>query len=455
MDDFDDERFSRQGLLSASAPRHAGRPAAGREATGRRQIEGSREEQRLGADLSLQGVRVRGLDEQERGRIQLELQLLATLEVAGISAAPAVLELEDDGYVREVAPVLSCRRGRRAAGTTTPPTGERRALAGAREALDELIGALHERSWVLGAAHGGGLGLRADGSVVALDLRGLRRDDSLSARQEDRRWVDSVLQDQDRTLRRRVHLDRPRVEGDALPTPRGRCRAATTGPLDRFDEPRADPGPSRVKNLAPLGAAAAVLSSIREVLRQPRLRRTAALSAVLVLLLGGALTGLGAWWAQGGGATGTQGDPPVAAEPAQSVPGPAPRIEEPQMLVAQLAGSRHAYVTGLSASPASAPGSTALKEDQRLRVAYTEVTVRAGGPVVHSAEVLEQPGPEGTAVVHALTSMEELLLEDAAGTTRVPATEPSMIRLVLHWDGEQWRIVSADPLPGTAEADAP
>lgn len=216
MDDFDDERFSPQGLFSAPVARHANRSAAAREETGHRQVEGYREEQLLGSAESPHSVRVRGLDERERGRIQREMQLLATLEVAGVTAAPAVLELEDDGYEREAAPALSRQDGRRAAETGTPPTGERRALARAREALDELISALHERAWVLGASHGRGLGARADGSVVVLDLHGLRREDSLSARQDDRRWVDSVLQDQDRTLRRRVDLERPRTEGDAL-----------------------------------------------------------------------------------------------------------------------------------------------------------------------------------------------------------------------------------------------
>ncbi|MDN5900389.1 MAG: hypothetical protein L0H74_10010 [Brachybacterium sp.] len=473
MDDVDDERFSLQGPFSMPVAGHARRSAAVPEVTGRRQVEGSREEQLLGSASSPHAVRVRGLDEQERVRIQREMQLLATLEVAGVTAAPAVLELEDDGYVREAAAALSRRSGRRAAGTGAPPAGERRALAHAREALDALIGALHERSWVLGAPYGRGLGARADGSVVVLDLHGLRHDDSLSARHDDRRWVDSVLQDQDRTLRRRIHVERPRTDGDALlldsapapeeppapprhglPIPRGRRRRAAAGPLPRA-HPSEGPAQGRGTSHVRTGAAGAVLSSILEVLRHPRLRRTAVLSGALVMMCG-ALAGLGAWWVQGRGAPSPDPDHPVAAAPTQDAPRPAPSIDEPQMLVAELAGSRHSYVTGLSDLPASSPGSAALDEDERLRVAYEGVTVHAGGPVVHSAEVVEQPGSEGTAVLHAVTSMEEVHLEGADGsTTMVPATDPSTIRLVLHWDGEQWRIVSADRLPEAAGAGAP
>src|SRR5699024_6254413 len=111
-------------------------------------------------------------------------------------------------------------------------------------------------------------------------------------------------------------------------------------------------------------------------------------------------------------------------------------IEEPQALVAEIAGARHAYVTGLSDQPVAAPGSEALAEDQRVRAAYDSVTVGAGGPVVHSAEVLEQPGADGVAVLGAVTSMEELHLEDAdGGSTTVPASDPVRIHLVLRWDG--------------------
>lgn len=497
MDDFDDESFVPPALFSAPAAPHARRAAAVSGEAGRRRVEGSREEQLLGSATSPHAVRVRGLEEGERGRIQQEAQLLATLEVAGVVAAPAVLELEDEGYVREVAPVLGRQVGRRAAEAGTPPTGERRAVARARESLDELIGALHERGWVLGAPHGCGLGVRSDGSVLALELDGLRREQSLSARQADRRWVDSVLQDQDRTLRRRVHLGRERTEQDALvlggepssqgsrhlpepalaaveqdaasvpqpapsqpasspsslPVPRRRRRDAA----ESRPQPSVSESPADRPAVVPAGSGAdhRVGAAIQEVLRQPRLRRTAVFSGALVLLLG-AVVGLGAWWAQDRDEPSTEREQPVATVPTEAAPAPAPSIEEPQVLVAELAGTRHAYVTGISDLPASAPGSAALAEDERVRDAYTGTTVRTGGPVVHSAEVIEQPGSSHTAVLHAVTSMQELHLQEAdGGSATVPASAAVTVRLVLEWDGEQWRIVSAAQLQAAAAPRAP
>src|SRR5699024_3977589 len=153
---------------------------------------------------------------------------------------------------------------------------------------------------------------------------------------------------------------------------------------------------------APARARGTVLSSLRDVLAQRRLRRIAVLSGALVLLVGG---------------------------------------------VAELAGARHAYVTGLTDRPASAPGSVAREDDERVRDAYDGISVGAGGPVVHSAELVEQSESEGTAVLHAVTSMEELHLEEADGTTTaVPATAPVTVRLVLEWNGEEWLITAVAQL---------
>src|SRR5699024_11466998 len=74
-------------------------PVPRREAAGRGHVAGSRQEQPLGSSTGVHAVRVRGLDAAERRRLQQEAQLLAALEVAGVGAAPTVLELEDDGYV--------------------------------------------------------------------------------------------------------------------------------------------------------------------------------------------------------------------------------------------------------------------------------------------------------------------------------------------------------------------
>lgn len=511
MDEVDDEQFSGRSLSTRPSARHARRAHPALEEDARRRVEGDREEVLLGTPHEPRAVRLRGLTAGEQERLSAEAQLLAALEVAGTTAAPAVLELEDEGYVREVAPVLSQRGGRRSAGTGTPPTGERRAIAHAREALDALIAALHDRGWVLGAEHGQGLGRRGDGTVIVLDLRGLRQEESLSARQSDRRWADSVLQDQDRTLRRRVHLAGAAVADPALalaePTT-GAAEEAPPAPALRTEPtdpaPRAQPAPSlpsapsqppaagalpaprrgrrppsgprtatarsrlhgpsvtapTTPSTAQVRVASSLLAtgrlvpaSIRDVLREPRLRRIAVLSGALVLL-SGLVVALGAWWGhEHQDPTAGQEAPAVEAVP-ESAARPTPTIEDPVLLVAELAGTRHAYVTGLSDAPASASGSAALEEDQHLREAYEGITVTGGGPVVHSAEVVQQAGDGSTAVVHAVTSMESLRVQDADGDlSTVPGTGRVSVELVLGWDGQQWRILSAEQLPAEEEQE--
>lgn len=483
MDDFDDERFSRGVLLPAPAARHARRTGPEMEGDGPRRVEGRREEQLLGPPGHPSAVRVRGLGPEEKGRIRDELQLLAALEVAGLGAVPAVLEIEDDGYVRETAPAVRRQGGRRVAETVTPPTEERLALARARESLDALVEELHGRGWVLGAPPGEGLGSRADGTVIVVDLGGLRREGGLAARQEDRRWVDSVLQDQDRTLRRRVHVEGPRAGDGAIAlgdeSPPETLRAQEKAPVPPVlrqmpdaAEPPPSPGPAdeqqlpvprrlrrrhddRALHAPPAHATAPALATalstlpgragagVREVLHQPRLRRIAVLSGLAVLLCG-AVVALGTWWAGERGAASADGatPAPVAAEVA---PAPVPGIEDPWMLAADLAGARHAFLTGISEVPASAPDSESLAEDQRIRTAYEGITVHGGGPVVHSAELVDGSAAEDEVVLRAVTSTEEHELEAAdGGITRVPASAPVTVLLTLRWDGSTWLIVDAE-----------
>lgn len=205
-----------------------------------------------------------------------------------------------------------------------------------------------------------------------------------------------------------------------------------------------------------------MLDPVREVIRQPRLRAIALLSGALVLLVC-AVIAVGAWRMQEQDAAVAEQRPSVSAAPEAGEEGEAgeageaseagearqaPEIEDPQVLVAELAGARHAYVTGLSSQPVSAPGSPALTEDDAVREAYTGLTVVSGGPVIHAADVLATTDDEGTAVLRAVTSMEELELEERTGeVTRIPATSPVTVRLELRWNGEQWQIVRVEPFP--------
>jgi hypothetical protein len=447
-------------------------------------------------------VRVRWRGPEGQGAVTAEMQLLASLEVAGITAAPDVLGIEEDGYVRETAPELARRRGRRAAGAASPATGERLAQARAREDLEALVAALHERGWVLGAPRGRGLGVRADGRVVVLDLSGLRREEGLSARSADLHWIDSVLEDEERTLRRRIHAlpgagagqapfaavgaslpGAPREEpgrevfagfdgeppagpassaGPAspaasasdvdpvpgpehapLPVPRLR-RARTEGRVADEGQPSTPgEGPSRVR-----GAA----STVASVLAQPRHRRTALLSGAVVLALGlgagFALTLPGAPLGPSGSVAATapaDGGTDAGEGPHGTADGPssteAPPIEDPWALAAELAGARHAYLTGVSDLPVAADGGSAEEEDERIRAAYQGLEVRGGGPVVHEAELLRAPDAEGRAVLRVHTSNEDVEVVATTGTVeRTAAGESASVELSLVWDGDRWRI---------------
>lgn len=469
MDDVDEVRSSRAAPQSARAPGTEG--AAGERGAGRT-------EEPLGGDVRPTAVRARGDDPASRCRLRDELQLLASLEVAGIGAAPAVLEIEDDGYVRETAPALAHRAGRRSADGGAPSTAERLALRRARDELDALVDALHERGWVLGAPDGGGLGMRQDGGVVVLDLSGLRREDGLAPRRADRRWVDSVLGDQERTLRRRVDLLGPAgqaaryaVTEDELP---GR---PVPGPPLALHQPDPAPAPAAVAppppRAVPLRRRAATpagavpprrhrtlrvslrrgAEGVTQVLAQPRLRRIASLSALVVLMLGSVLAG-GIWWgheqdpAARGGAEARQA-PTVAGGNAGAGKGSEepPPIEDPWALAAELAGARHAYVTGTSAHPVTVPDSPAAAADDDLRTAYRGIEVRGGGPVIHEARLESPPGSDGTAVLRTEASMAAHRVEDPEGAaTEIPATEPVTVMLTLRWASDGWRIEEVEEI---------
>lgn len=472
MEEIDEERFRRgprplgMGLGSQKQPVAEGEAPRSSLASGP-----DREEVLLGSTGGRPRVQVRGRTPAGRSAIREELQLLAALEVAGVGAAPAVLEIQDDGYTRESAPQLQRRTGRRAADDGVPPTAERLALTRARDDLDELIDDLHRRGWVLGAPTAHGLGVRSDGSIVVLELGGLRRHEGFAERQADRRWVDSVLQDQERTLRRRVNRtgsswDLPdqalsttpsavpvAAQDDAPTTVR-----STNGPAAPLPVAAPLPGPRKnlrrrqsgpAQELLPTSLSRRSLTAIQDVLSQPPLRRIAAMSALVALLLGGT-TVLGAWWVSG---RHTETPEQRVAEPVAATTESAvvPGIEDPWELVAELAGARHAYVTGTSEEPVASPGSAARTEDEATRQAYRDYEVRGGGPVIHEAELLEGPGAEGTAVLRVVTSTAEHELEDAQGrSTTVPATEPIEVRLSLRWDGARWLIEAAEEQHGSA-----
>ncbi|MFE5774951.1 hypothetical protein [Brachybacterium sp. NPDC056505] len=150
--------------------------------------------------------RVRATTREERAHLRDVARLLDALGADGVRAAPRLRGEDPAGLLLEPHAPLRLGGGRRRAQPeeSTPPTLERHALHDAREDLEGLVSALHARGWVVGLAPGAGLGARPDGTVVISDLRALRREGSVGARMQDQHWLDSVLEDQGRTLRRRL-----------------------------------------------------------------------------------------------------------------------------------------------------------------------------------------------------------------------------------------------------------
>ena len=455
-------------------PAGAGLDGAAGDRTGR-------EEESLGAPGREDALRVRWRGPDGRESVTAEMQLLAALEVAGISAAPDVIGMEEDGYIRETAPPLARRRGRRAADGGAPATGERVAQARAREDLEAFVASLHERGWVLGAPRGRGLGVRADGSVLVLDLSGMRREQSLAVRSADLHWIDSVLEDEERTLRRRVHA-LPGGGAPSLDLPGFLVTPAGTGPTDPPRVPGEQGVPDREDAAEADSAEADVAAdaSVVAPLPAPRLRRArtqaraagggdtgssrrrgsgGALSAVLgerrhrrTALLSGAVVlalGLGA-----AAAITLTTDRPEPARQAPAVvaggapsgagasqEGQVPEIEDPWALAAELAGSRHSYLTGASDVPVAAEGGAAQEEDERIRTAYEGYEVQGSGPVVHEAELLEGPDEDGMAVLRVLVSTEAGQVREGSGIVQETSDSGAyQVDLVLVWDGARWRI---------------
>lgn len=412
---------------------------------------------RLDALISLRegsAVRARALSDSGREQVQAEAQLLASLEIQQLRAAPALLESQEDGYVREhAAPLPAGRGGRHAGERGSPRTGERVALAQAREDLDALLSALHARGWVLGSP---ALALREDGSVVVGALDGLRRCRELSAQLADRRWVDEVLQDQDRTLRRHAGSeDRvgPWVEpADDAPAEAARHAAREEATTHRRQALRTEPVP------APTGSAGraehpgiagkphrreawrragdGVVHALRRV--RPLRPGRRGILATAAVLIGALVIGGGVWLLAQRSASAPASAPAAVA--------PAPAIADPQALAQELASQRHAYLLGEATVPVTTPRSEARAEDDEVRAAYTGLEVLGGEPVVEEAELLDSEEPDA-ASLRVVTTVPEHQIVDASGeVTEVAAGPPRTSILELVWDGTGWRVTGMSAL---------
>lgn len=119
-----------------------------------------------------------------------------------------------------------------------------------------------------------------------------------------------------------------------------------------------------------------------------------------------------------------------------------PAIEDPWALAAELAGSRHSYLTGASDVPVAAEGGAAQEEDERIRAAYEGYEVQGSGPVVHEADLIEGPDEDGRAVLRVLVSTEAGQVREGSGLVQeTPNSGATQVDLVLVWDGARWRIL--------------
>lgn len=394
-----------------------------------------------------------------------EADLLVALAGRGASAFPQVLGRSASAYVREEATPWSIRRGRRSADVGSPRTQERRAQAAAREALDGSIARLHEQGLVLGLSGLEGLGVRDDGSVMIRDLTHLAPNGTVRGRLADQRWIDGVLGDQGRTLRRRIDgHDAPAGDGSALVS--GDASSGGPGPL--APDPLA--GPSVSGGSGGIGTRSDAARPLPVPMRAgvgtpPRRRRVAERSrrrapvSWRIYLAGAAVVCAGTAAAVLAGA-GEQSPPDVgpsiAATPAPTPPaptgrpttasGPAVRPEDPRALLEALAAARREHLIAGAPDTATAPGSPAAEEDARLAEAYQDVAVSGWVTRVASAEVVAVDAEAGTASVRATVQESARSLTATDGTSRtVPASPEHEIVADLIWEDGRWVLHAVRP----------
>lgn len=400
--------------------------------------------------------------------LEVEADLLEQLTSLQAEAFPRVLGRTPTAYVREDAAPPGAGRGRRRADLGSPRTAERLAQGAAREMLDGSLAVLHELGWTLGSEAADGLGIRDDGTVLIRDLAGLRRGEGLRERLVDQRWIDSVLGDAGRTLRRRAEAvaadpaagDRADAVGapDGRPAPRGESSAGHGRfPVARSASARREPGrspeptsgggtgrrrifdPTVPSGIRRRSAPRAGASRARALVRwyPVLLALVFVVSAVTVMSLGAQR---GAVPTAGSEATRGAASPVASAE--QESPAVSP--PDPRTLVSDLATARREALAGGDPGRSTATGSTARLEDERLSRAYIGIEVQGWSTTVESAEVVAFEASDGTATIRARVAESERTLRYPDGTTRtVPATPPHDVELDLLWSEGRWVVAAS------------
>lgn len=427
--------------------------------------------------------------------VDAQAALLEALAQDGAGALPRVLGRAPGRYVREDAAPWRRGGGRRSATIGDPRTEERRAQASVRDRLEAVLDRLHAADHVLGLTGHDGLGFRPDGSVMIRDLSALSAGATLAGRLADQRWLDAVLGDAGRTLRRRSDavpppwIDEARdahgtvapeteAEPSALieraPAPRGGAAV-----VDDETTRRVGAGSRRPARIwTPLGAVdggpehavqpwsqesgrpwSARLPAGEEARRAPLRERlgsgaTSAAQRGRLLLHGRApfawrglvlgaaavcvLTVLVVLAVSPVGspqaeAEGTATGTAEASSAASASPGPSRAVApaDPAGLVGALASARREHLAAGVEDTATAPGSPAADQDARLAEAYRRVTVTGWTTSVVSAELTACDTAAGTASIRARVRESERVLTLADGSSRTVPATPEH-EVVLH-----------------------
>lgn len=380
-----------------------------------------------------------------------EADLIDRLRRRGAPALPRVRGRSREGYVREDAVPWQSRGGRRRAEVGSPHTAERRAQVSARDDLDRTVTTLHESDLVLGLTGGDGLAIRDDGTVMIRDLSRLRPSTAVRDRIADQRWIDGVLGDQGRTLRRRIDHRPPGEPADVVVRGAG-DEGSDLDVADPGDRPgpraaTAWPHPLPVRALPPgerISARPSARSRRRISMTWRRYLAGAAVtclvSAVLVMASAGLLGSASAEREQGPSASAaSSSEPPAGSEAAVA-------LEDPRALVESLVSARREHLIAGAPDTATSPGSPAAEEDSRLADAYQDVAVSGWVTRVASADVLEVDTSRGTASIRATVqeSARTLVLPDGTSRT-VPASPEHEVVIDVVWVEGRWLIESVRP----------
>lgn len=438
-------------------------------------------------------VIVRALSSPGREALDREAGLLESLEQDGAGAFPRILWRDRDALVREDAPPAAPRAGRRRAEVGSPRTTERLAQLAARDLLEESLEALHRHGWVLGAAASAGLGIRDDGTVLIHDLAGLARGGGLRERLADRRWMDAVLGDAGRTLRRPAGEASGAAPTDSDPSDArpGTIRrvvagapARTPGIASSLD--RVEDAPDPVEDVAAGGLDPADVEVDLDVtaylrgarseeaqvrpaalprrgsagMRRGRSRRGAghrgtprlvprSRSARLGYAVGvGAvfLGTVGVVVAVAGGpsapvdAGGSTHAPSVLEHPSAGA-GAVARPEAPAALVDDLAVRRRAHLLDGAPDTTTVPGSPARDQDAQLARSYAGLEVQGWRTEVRAAEVTAFDAVAGSATVRAtIAESERTVIHHDGRPEIIAATDPHTVELDLVWTEGSWLV---------------